>query len=273
MAKKLCFVIMPFAKKFTGYYQTIYVPAIRASGLRGKKADTDAGPETLLDGICRDIVASDVVLAELTGRKLNVSYEVGYAHAAGKPVILIAQSMRAVPSDIKHIRVVRYREGEWRWRKNLKEAITAAIKAVVANPDRFRPRAFAASSKGRDSHAGTGTTGRQKVSRSNKVRNQSDLSSAVGAQMRVAAAQHERLTDSERPSATQGFLHVSRAVPSQIKQLAAFLKDYFGVQLQWKGEGEKYVLSWSAPGAPDVSKVSEFAEGLGMTVIIEGQSA
>jgi hypothetical protein len=63
------------------------------------------------------------------------------------------------------------------------------------------------------------------------------------------------------------------AVPSQMRQLAAVLKDHFGVQLQWKGEGEAYAMWWDQAGAPDVSKVAEFAEMLGMVVSMEGYSA
>ncbi len=272
MKKKLCFVIMPFARKFAAYYQAIYVPAIEAAGLDSKKADTDRGPELLLDSICRNIISADVLLAELTGKKLNVSYEVGYAHAKGKPVILIAQSMRVVPSDIQHIRVVLYDERKRGWRKNLKEKITEAIKEVTSNPNRYRPREISAVAS-RAKITRRRPEGSQPVAPRSAGGGATKEQKALTRAVQVVARQIELGTIPAQQSGTHAFLRVKRAVPSQVKQLAALLKDYFKVDLQWKGEGDEYALWWDAGGGPDVSKVAEFAEMLGMAIRVEGLSA
>ena len=35
-------------------------------------------------------------------------YEIGLAHAIGRPVILIAQAEQDVPFDVRHLRYIRY---------------------------------------------------------------------------------------------------------------------------------------------------------------------
>jgi len=48
------------------------------------------------------------VIADCTGRNPNVFYEIGLAHASGKPVILITQNSDDVPFDIRHLRYIQY---------------------------------------------------------------------------------------------------------------------------------------------------------------------
>ncbi len=38
----------------------------------------------------------------MTGRNPNVFYEVGYAHALGKIVLLLTQNAEDIPFDLKH---------------------------------------------------------------------------------------------------------------------------------------------------------------------------
>jgi len=49
-----------------------------------------------------------VIVADCTGKNPNVFYELGIAHTLGKPVIIITQSARRYPFDIKHIRYIQY---------------------------------------------------------------------------------------------------------------------------------------------------------------------
>lgn len=51
---------------------------------------------------------SFVVIADCTGRNANVFYELGLAHPLGKPVILLTQSEKDVPTDVIHIRYITY---------------------------------------------------------------------------------------------------------------------------------------------------------------------
>ena len=54
------------------------------------------------------INAARIIVADCTGRNPNVMYEIGLAHAIGKYTILLAQSIRDVPFDLRHLRYIIY---------------------------------------------------------------------------------------------------------------------------------------------------------------------
>jgi nucleoside 2-deoxyribosyltransferase len=70
--------------------------------------DEMAGPGVILQDMQREIEQAGVVIAEITPPNPNVFYEVGYAHALGKPTILLAQRGIQLPFDIRSFRVVFY---------------------------------------------------------------------------------------------------------------------------------------------------------------------
>ena len=70
------------------------------------------------------IHAARVVVADCTGRNPNVFYEIGLAHAIGRQTILIAQSLRDVPFDLRSLRVIIYDRKDMRtFEKTLLETI------------------------------------------------------------------------------------------------------------------------------------------------------
>ena len=56
----------------------------------------------ILERIYNQISKADVIVADMTGRNPNVYYEVGYAHALGKLVILLTREADDIPFDLKH---------------------------------------------------------------------------------------------------------------------------------------------------------------------------
>ena len=62
----------------------------------------------IVEEIWTAILLAQIVVADCTGRNPNVFYEIGLAHAVGKPVILIAQNEDDVPFDLRHRRYLRY---------------------------------------------------------------------------------------------------------------------------------------------------------------------
>lgn len=51
---------------------------------------------------------SRIIVADCTGKNANVFYEIGIAHAIGREVILITQSMNDIPFDLRHLRAIPY---------------------------------------------------------------------------------------------------------------------------------------------------------------------
>ena len=62
----------------------------------------------MLEDIIEGLVESEVIVAEITPANPNVFYELGYAHALGKPTILLAERGRELPFDIRGYRCIFY---------------------------------------------------------------------------------------------------------------------------------------------------------------------
>lgn len=140
--KESCFTIMPFGGWFDDYYESVYKPAIEASGLKPKRADDLYRPSTIVTDIWSYTKAAKLVLADLTGKNPNVFYELGLAHALAKPVVLVAESMSDVPFDLRALRVIEYDKNEPRWGDTLRDKIVLSIGEVLASPLTSVPSAF-----------------------------------------------------------------------------------------------------------------------------------
>jgi hypothetical protein len=131
---KTCFVVMPFGNDgLTAVYEDYVRPTIKACRLTCERGDDVFGSNVVMDDIQRSIEGSRLVIADLTGKNANVFYEVGIAHAIGKPVLLMAQSMRDVPFDLRHRRVLVY-EYTPRGCRKLKRSLAESIRAMLVVP-------------------------------------------------------------------------------------------------------------------------------------------
>jgi hypothetical protein len=90
----------------------IYLDHIKAivesEGINCKRADEIHGTNIITFDIWEKINRARFIIADLTGKNPNVFYEIGLAHALGKEVILITQTMDDVPFDLKSIRCIVY---------------------------------------------------------------------------------------------------------------------------------------------------------------------
>jgi len=101
-----CFVMMPFKTPFDIYYTTIFKPAIKAANLEPIRADDLFRPSVIVSDLWNMVQNAHVLLAELTTKNANVFYELGLAHAIGKPVVLVSETMDDVPFDLQQLRVI-----------------------------------------------------------------------------------------------------------------------------------------------------------------------
>ncbi|MEW6241061.1 MAG: hypothetical protein AB1564_09675, partial [Chloroflexota bacterium] len=93
----------------------------------------------ILEDIIASINHSDLIVADLTGSNPNVYYELGIAHAFGRPVILLTQSVSDLPFDLRSYRVLQYNthfSAIEHARNKLKELASVARdgKLVYGNP-------------------------------------------------------------------------------------------------------------------------------------------
>lgn len=131
-----CFVISPFGGWHDDYYTEIFCPAINSAGLDPARADDLFRSSNIVHDIWHLILSSRVLLADLTGKNPNVFYELGLAHAARKPVLLLTQSMEDVPFDLRALRVVTYDVKHPTWGEVLREKIKQGLAETLDSPER-----------------------------------------------------------------------------------------------------------------------------------------
>jgi hypothetical protein len=103
-----CFVMMPFGAEWSDAINSSIRGVCKARGVRPLRGDDIFTPTDILDDIWRGIVDADFVIADITGRNPNVFYELGMAHAIGKPVLILSQTADDVPIDLKTRRILMY---------------------------------------------------------------------------------------------------------------------------------------------------------------------
>jgi nucleoside 2-deoxyribosyltransferase len=128
-----CFVIQPFDKggPYDKRYRDVLKPATEDAGLTPYRVDEDPGTTVLIEDIEKGIRDSEICLADITTNNPNIWYEVGFAIANGKQVVLICADPRPepFPFDIRHRHIVNYRLQSSSDFEALRADVTARLKA------------------------------------------------------------------------------------------------------------------------------------------------
>ncbi len=137
-----CFVIQPFDKgKFDKRFQDTFRPAIVEAGLEAYRVDQDPNVEIPIEAIEEGIRCAAICLADITTDNPNVWYELGYAFAAGKAVVMVCSDERKggrFPFDIQHRTIIRYKSESSSDFEQLKVEITNRIHALLKKGERLR---------------------------------------------------------------------------------------------------------------------------------------
>ena len=99
---------MPFAENLRPVYENLLKKVAETLNLSIARADDFFSQHSIMLEVWSAINHASIIIADCTGKNPNVFYEIGIAHAIGKPVILIAQNQDDVPSDLRHIRYIQY---------------------------------------------------------------------------------------------------------------------------------------------------------------------
>lgn len=126
----VCFVIMPFKHPFNSYYKEILKPTIEKIGLKVFRSDEIFGTKPVMTDIWDSINQADIIVADLTTRNSNVFYELGLSHAINKKVVILTQSMKDVPFDLRAYRCLVYNTFEPMWAADLSNKLEITIKSV-----------------------------------------------------------------------------------------------------------------------------------------------
>lgn len=104
------FVVMPFEEPFNILYEDVIQTVAKDLRFKVVRVDEIYAPGIILEDIRRQIDEAHVVVAEISTNNPNVFYELGYAHALRKPVVLLARRSpeKKLPFDISAYRVIFY---------------------------------------------------------------------------------------------------------------------------------------------------------------------
>ena len=132
--KGRCCVFQPFDKgPHDKRYDDIIAPAINAAGLEPYRVDRDDGVVIPVETLHEEIRTAMVCLADITTQNPNVMYELGFAIASGKDVILICSTQRSekFPFDIQHRGIIQYTPDSASDFDKLKTDISNKAKALL----------------------------------------------------------------------------------------------------------------------------------------------
>jgi hypothetical protein len=121
---------MQFGSPFNEVYSDVIRDTCEEFGLETFRADEVYGPGVIIHDIIEQLMQAQVVIAEITPSNPNVYFEVGYAFAWGKPVILLARKETELPFDVSGFRVLFY-EDSIGGKNKLKEGLARHLRAIV----------------------------------------------------------------------------------------------------------------------------------------------
>jgi hypothetical protein len=129
-----CFVIQPFDNdKFDKRFVDIFEPAIIKADFEAYRIDKDLSVRIPIDDIEKGISESVICFAEITTDNPNVWYELGFAFACNKDVVMVCSDERQgkFPFDIQHRHVITYKTSSTSDFNTLGDTITRKINALL----------------------------------------------------------------------------------------------------------------------------------------------
>lgn len=129
---KQCFVIQPFSGDFDKRYFDTFEPAIKKAELEPYRVDKDLSSSIPINDIEEKIRESTLCFADISIDNPNVWYELGYAFACGKNVVMICTEERTkFPFDIQHKTIIRYKTGSKSDFEKLESDISSKLKSYL----------------------------------------------------------------------------------------------------------------------------------------------
>jgi len=128
-----CFVIQPFDNgKYDKRYSDIFKPAIEKANLYSYRIDKEPNVTIPIQEIEQGITDAAMCFAEITTDNPNVWYELGYAIACKKDVVMVCSEERLgkFPFDIQHRLILTYKTGSTSDFDEIKHKITEKLIAL-----------------------------------------------------------------------------------------------------------------------------------------------
>lgn len=145
MQDNKCFVMQPFdGGNFDKRYNDVFKKAIQAAGFEPYRVDEDKTVSIPISDIEKNIRESSVCFAEISTDNPNVWYELGYAFAYNKSVIMVCSEERKdnFPFDIRHRLVIKYKTGSTSDFDKLAADITEKLSAIKKTERQYPNSSF-----------------------------------------------------------------------------------------------------------------------------------
>ena len=112
---KTAFVIMPFNPALEPVYLKIIQPILQNASFTCNRGDNRSDSIAIIDKVMNMIDDADLIVCDLTGGNPNVYYELGYARARDKQLILLSQTIPSgqLPFDIRHLHITMYEDDKF----------------------------------------------------------------------------------------------------------------------------------------------------------------
>lgn len=107
-------------------YELVIKPALMAYQFSIDRADDITSSDTVNNVITKAIVRSKLIVADLTGERSKCYYATGFAHALGKPVIILAQM-----GTTRHFDLSGYQWHYWNSYEDLKPRFEKVLLGVL----------------------------------------------------------------------------------------------------------------------------------------------
>lgn len=120
------FVVMSYTEKWSHDVYSTIKESCANSGINVTISSEILGSD-IIDNIISLIKNSDIIIVDVSVNNANVFYELGFASALGKNIILICQSTYNIPFDIKHFRILTYKFDSTDNIKKFKDNLTYII--------------------------------------------------------------------------------------------------------------------------------------------------
>jgi len=127
------FVVMQFSSPYNEVYSSVIRRVCSEMDLEPVRADELYGPGIIIKDVIDQLARAQIVIAEISPANPNVYFEVGYALALQKPIILLArreQPDARLPFDISAFRVLFY-EDSIAGKERIEEGLRNHIREIL----------------------------------------------------------------------------------------------------------------------------------------------
>ena len=135
--EKTCFVIAPIGepesetrKRSDQILKHVIEPATKECGYIALRADHISEPGIITSQVIQHVVDDPLVIADLTDRNPNVSYELALRHAIKKPLVQVIKKGESIPFDVAGTRTIHVDHHDLDSVQEAKTEIAKQIRAV-----------------------------------------------------------------------------------------------------------------------------------------------